>query len=299
MNSLKQFVKTVVARTPVAKDLLRLKGLEREVLQYKNEILQYKRQLNLIGDQCTTYEEYADALKEVVSKEGYNNSDLSAYIAKKTNAWLTETVSGPWRLGSDVLQTLFSALLVSTSRGSLRVMDFGGGCAVPAAILRDLTGPKFRFSWSVVELPTLVNAVDEAGFTHAKWHADIKTAVNDLGGIDLIHTSGTLQYLENPVGHLLSLNTEYVFFGRLAFHCGDRNVIGIQRSPIKDHGVQMPGDATEGYVEYPFTYMPLDDFEHILADAEYELVLDFAENSGMRPINDFKIVGGARLYRKR
>lgn len=295
MNAMKKVVKALAARLPIARDLLHLRGLEREILQYK-------RQLNLVGDQCTTYESYADAVKEVVSKEGYDNSDLSAYIATKTKAWLTNTESRPWSLSNDVLQTLFTVLLVLKRGESLRVMDFGGGCAVPAAILRDLVGPEFRFFWSVVELPTLVNAVEPVGLAYAKWHTDIKAALSDLGGIDLIHTSGTLQYLERPedvLKQLLRINSGYIFFGRLALNCGGHNVIGIQKSPIRDHGVQISGDATEGYVEYPFTYMPLDDFEGILAEAGYVLLLDFAENSGMRPINDFKIVGGARLYKKR
>ena len=292
MNLLKKVVKAVAARTPVARDLLRLRTL---TLQYEKEILQYRRQLNLIGDVCETYATYSDAVKDLVSEEGYDNSELADYIATKTKTWLAQAQTSPWHLGSDVLQSLFVALLVSNRVGSLRVLDLGGGCAIPPAILRTLVGREFPFSWNVVELPTLVNAVGSVGLDHAKWTSSTASAMADLGGVDLIHTSGTLQCLHNPrevLAQLLSLNVGHVFFGRVAFNAGGEDVIGIQRSPVRDHGVQVPGDITQGYVEYPFTYMPLDDFERILAEAGYELVLDFAESSGMRPINDFKIVGG-------
>ena len=234
--------------------------------------------------------------------KGYDNSELADYIATKTKTYLAHAKTSPWHLGSDVLQSLFVALLVSNRVGSLRVLDFGGGCAIPSAILRKLEGRELRFSWNVVELPTLVNAVGLIDLDHAKWTSDLTTAMADLGGVDLIHTSGTLQYLEKPreaLAQLLALNVGHVFFGRVALNAGGEDVIGIQRSPVRDHGVWMSGDIIQGYVEYPFTYMPEDDFERILADAGYELMLDFAESSGMRPINDFKIIGGARLYKKR
>lgn len=299
MNSLKKLVKAIAVRTPIAKDVLRLRRL---VQQYEKEIQQYKRQLNLIGDVCETYASYSDAVQDLDSVEGYDNSELAAYIATKTKKWLAHAQSSPWHLGSDVLQSIFVALLVSNRVGSLRVLDLGGGCAIPPAILRALVEPKFRFSWNVVELPSLVNAVGLVGLDYAKWWDNMANAAADLGEIDLIHTSGTLQCLENPreaLAQLLSLNAGHVFFGRVAFNAGGEDVIGIQRSAVRDHGVQIPADAAEGYVEYPFTYMPWDDFERILTEAGYVLLLDFAENSGMRPINDFKIVGGAQLYKKR
>lgn len=298
MNSLKRVVKAIAARIPVARDMLRLRAL---VQQYEKDILQYKRQLNLIGDVCETYASYSDAACHTVSAEGYDNPGLAAYVANKARAWLAQAHKQPWHLGSDVLQSLFVALLVSRRMGSLRVLDFGGGCALPPAILRELAGPGLRFAWSVVELPTLVNAVASAGLDHAKWWDDVSAAKADLGEIDLLHTSGTLQYLDDPraaLARLLLLNAGYIFFGRLAFNTGCEDVVGVQRSPVKDHGVQMPGDTADGYVEYPFTYIPQDDFERILVDAGYVLLLDFSENSGMRPINDFKIMGGARLYKK-
>lgn len=299
MNLLKRLAKYIAVRTPVAKEVLGLRG---QVQQYENEIQSYKRQLNLIGDVCKTYALYSDAVQDLASAEGYDNSELAVYIATKTQKWLTQAQSLPWHLGSDVLQSLFVALLVSNRVGSLRVLDLGGGCGIPPAILRALVEPKFRFSWNVVELPSLVNAVASVGLDYAKWWDNMANATGDLGEIDLIHTSGTLQCLENPreaLAQLLALNVSHVFFGRVAFHAGGEDVIGIQRSPVRDHGVQIPGDVAEGYVEYPFTYMPLYDFERILAEAGYVLLLDFAENSGMRPVNDFKIVGGARLYKKR
>lgn len=179
MNSLKKVVKAVAARTPIARDVLRMRTL---VQQYEKEILQYKRQLNLIGDVCQTYASYSVAVKNLVSEEGYDNSALATYIATKTKMWLAQTQTSPWHIGSDTLQSLFSALLVSNRVGSLRVLDLGGGCAIPSAILRAASAPGFRLSWNVVELPTLVNAAGSVGLGHAKWLDNIATAVADLGG---------------------------------------------------------------------------------------------------------------------
>lgn len=98
MNSLKKVAKAVAAKTPIARDVLRLRNL---VQQYEKEILQYKGQLNLIGDVCKRYASYSDAVKNLVSEERYDNSALATYMTTKTKVWLAQTQMSPWHIRSD------------------------------------------------------------------------------------------------------------------------------------------------------------------------------------------------------
>jgi putative methyltransferase (TIGR04325 family) len=147
----------------------------------------------------------------------------------------------------------------------------------------------------------MVKASDLLTIENVSFADEIDIAVQDLGGVDLVHTSGTLQYVKDPrdfLKRLLTLQAPYIFFGRTAFNDCDNDIIGIQRSKISDHGIQLENyPSPEGFVEYPFIYMPKNEFERALKLAGYTLLTKFDSISGMRPINNHKIIGGAFFYK--
>jgi putative methyltransferase (TIGR04325 family) len=194
-----------------------------------------------------------------------------------------------------------AALIAPERDRRLNVLDFGGGTAFQADHLRYIR-PTLNLNWTVVEVPTVVaesHTIDIPGLTFTD---DLDAAATKLGHIDLVHTSGTIQCVDDPRGwlrRLTAIGARHFFVGRASFHEGESDVIGVQRSRIVDHGIQVEvPEAPEGYVEYPFTYMAKADFDAIMAESGYSLVASFDSNSGSRSVNDFKIIGGAFLYRK-
>lgn len=110
--------------------------LESEVARLNNEVIRLKRELGLIGDQHRLYHCYADALAECETPEGYDAGLLSRYIVRKSKEFLRQLDGlSPVDVPDHVAQSLLVALLVAQQRNALRVIDFGGGCAVPVAIL--------------------------------------------------------------------------------------------------------------------------------------------------------------------
>jgi putative methyltransferase (TIGR04325 family) len=287
---------------PIRRMVERIESLEGQLASSAAEILRLKRMLNLVGDQHKLFHDYAAAFAECVTAEGYDDGDLSRYLVAKSAVALERAGTGPIEVSDHLAQSLLVTLAVAHKKKSLSVIDFGGGCAIPMLILKDLLGADVAAQWHVVELPSLVEAARERlAIPHVTFSASIEESVAQLGTVDLVHTAGTLQYVDDPrtwLSRLLAIRAAYLFVGRAAFHDGTADVIGIQHSRIRDHGMQIDiPDQPEGDIEYPFTYMPKADFDRLVAAAGYELVASFDSWSGFRPINEHRITGGAFFYR--
>jgi putative methyltransferase (TIGR04325 family) len=278
------------------------KRVQDELARAQDETMRFKRMLNLIGDEHKLFASYTDALSECSTRDGYDSEFLSRYIVEKSRLFLDQLGRPePICIPDHSAHTLLVALLVAQERDSLRVIDFGGACGIPVAILSRLLGISFTADWHVIELPSLVvKARERIAIPCVTFSDSLDRSVEQLGTVDLVHVAGTLQYVDDPrawLARLLALKAAYLFIGRAAFTDGDHDVIGIQRSRVRDHGVQMKmAEEPDGYIEYPFFYMRRCDFDEIVAAAGYHLIASFESSSGYRPINDHRITGGAFLY---
>lgn len=277
--------------------------LESELEANRFEVMRLKRQFNVIGDPYKLFGSYAEALAECGTPKGYDSSSLSRYLVDKSVIYLKQLpVSGAIHIGEHTALSFLVALFVAKSRGSLNVIDFGGG--VPPALLSHLLGDHFSAQWHIVEIPTLVEAAQgELNVPNVTFSSQLDVSVNQLGKVDLVHASGVLQYVDDPrswLERLLAIRAEFVFFNRCGFTEGEFDVIGIQRSPISDLGprVALPLEP-DGFMEIPFYYMRKREFDEIMVRANYKLIATFDSKSGFRPINDEPISGGAFLYRLR
>ena len=288
----------------LAKDKADLSAAQADLSAAHTEIVALKRQLNLIGDQHKLYTKFADALMDCYNPAGYDDAALSRYLVAKSSLFINQQADKrPIAFPDHLAHTILVALLVVQQQQSLRVIDFGGGCGIPFALLTKLCQGHVYADWRVVEVPTLTaDACRSIAIPSIRFSDDLEDSVANLGAVDLVHTAGTLQYVDDPrrwLRRLLAIKAEFVFFGRTAFATGDEDIIGIQKSRIRDHGVQVELDNTpDESVEYPFTYIPERDFKTIVAEHGYDLVATFDSASGFRPINDHRIIGGGYLYRR-
>jgi putative methyltransferase (TIGR04325 family) len=88
----------------------------------------------------------------------------------------------------------------------LNVIDFGGAAGAHYFTIRALLPSEYQLRWVVVETPAMAAggakhlANDELSFT-----AKLQEAEAKLGHIDLLHSSGTLQCLPDPIEQLRSM----------------------------------------------------------------------------------------------
>src|SRR5665647_1540419 len=125
--------------------------------------------------------------------EGYENPELVEVIFRKTKAFRP---TEPW----------------SEIDGAGTVLDFGGGCGIHYKMMQS---PSVR--WAVVETPAMVERASEIATDNLRFFASISDAAAWLGDIDVMHSSGALQYARDPAGALRELCSPML---RLCFGSG-------------------------------------------------------------------------------
>ncbi|MEK7818980.1 MAG: hypothetical protein AAB255_04210 [Bacteroidota bacterium] len=126
-------------------------------------------------------------------------------------------------------------------------------------------------------------------------------ARDKLGTIDLLHTSGTLQYVDNPTKYLsevLNCNAKWLLFNRLGMNRSNRDVLTIQSSMLSSNGIgELPEGYTDRLIKYPFTFLSETKLINQIQE-KYLLVAKFDDKSGIYEVKGEDIVGYGLLCKK-
>jgi putative methyltransferase (TIGR04325 family) len=208
------------------------------------------------------------------SLEGYESHRLVEVVHAKTKALSGRASNMP---GAE--RTMLGVLLAATRSPSrpLRVLDFGGACgfhymaSLPAGI---------RTQWAVVETPAMAARGELFQTDELRFFCDIDAACAWLGGIDLLHSSSTLQYVPEPsqtLTRLVGLSATVVLWSRMALTDGATSK-SLQTSRLAENGPgPMPAGFADALVIYPITRLSRAEF--IRAHDRYYLVAEFGEPS--------------------
>jgi putative methyltransferase (TIGR04325 family) len=141
--------------------------------------------------------------------------------------------------------------LLAVSISGDRVLDFGGAAGLHYVCARQAF-PDRQFRWAVVERPEMVRAAKKFANERLAFFSALEEAVEWLGPVDLLHSNGTLQYLDNPEDmqmRLLELRPSSVAWIRMAL--GPKRKIETQTAFLRDHG---PGQADTRVEDVSVTY---------------------------------------------
>ncbi|MTD96193.1 methyltransferase, TIGR04325 family [Hyphomicrobium sp. xq] len=210
------------------------------------------------------------------NETSYAAESLAEVVYRKTRALDRRSI--PNMPGAE--RTLLAASLAAARCAArpLRVIDLGGACGVHYAVAQLL---KFPLRWAVVESPAMATRAADLASDELNFFSDIRTANDWLGGVDLLFSSGTLQYMSKPIEALsltLSLSPPVVVWTRMALVEDGRSVTKTQKSWLSENGHgSMPPGLKDGMVSYPITKLPRSDF--LRAHADYELLVEFGAPS--------------------
>ena len=113
--------------------------------------------------------------REVI--EGYENDDLVETIFRKTVAY---NPAGKWPLVEN----------------ASAVLDFGGGAGIHYKAAQQQS-PDVR--WAVVETPAMVRKASVLATNRLRFFTEIDKAADWLGHIDLMHSDGAIQYVDDAI----------------------------------------------------------------------------------------------------
>lgn len=181
-------------------------------------------------------------------------------------------------------QSLLAVLLAwhrIDDRGRLKVIDFGGGCGIHYFIAKaGLRGDNVKIHWSVVETPALVRKARLMETDELHFFDNIVEAVRTMGGVDLLHSSGAIQYLPDPyesLDDIINAGASFLMLNRLVLSTGDKDVIKIQETMLSSNG---PGPLPIGFDDricrYPITYIQYDKLNKSIQN-HYQMRFNFNE----------------------
>ena len=178
------------------------------------------------------------------------------------------------------LRTLIGVGLANTG-STLRVLDFGGGGGYHYSLARAALGRDKRLSWNIVETAAMAREGQRIATTELKFFDNIHEAQKDLGSVDLVLTSGALQYCPDPIKFikaLADLRARHIFITRTPFGDSGDSLVSVQTSRLSENG---PGPLPPGFddkrVTYPITLISRRAAEEVLSE-RYRIVFSIQED---------------------
>jgi putative methyltransferase (TIGR04325 family) len=146
-------------------------------------------------------------LREVPARgSGFSGEKWLAMCERYLESVRTRGQSGSTIPGEVAGRHVLLPLVVACIRGAerIRVLDFGGGLAIDYVLLAQATGGSADAEFHIVESPALVDAGARlfASDRRVNFHAQLPAS---LDGLDLLHISTALQYVDDYPGLLASL----------------------------------------------------------------------------------------------
>ncbi len=198
------------------------------------------------------FQTYDDALASCGGK-GYVAEDLVNLVIEKNLAF-RDNLKSVRTIPVDSLKVMIGIGSISPTT-TFRVLDFGGAGGNHYSIVRTALGADRDIRWNVVETEPMVRAANKrlAG-DGLKFFESIEGAASDLEQVDLVFTSGALQYTPDPLvslSMLLEVKAKHLFITRTAFNTVEERTITLQTSRLSDNG---PGPLPLGFVDQEIQY---------------------------------------------
>jgi putative methyltransferase (TIGR04325 family) len=247
------------------------------------------------------YATYGEALADCTER-GYENVDIVNVVLEKTKRYRDSVFQKrePLHLSATSAYSLCSLLGFIESQ-EINVIDFGGACGAHYFLARAVLPSSCKLRWLVIETPEMaqrakaVLSTDELSFS-----SSLSDAAASVQRIDLLHTSGTLQYVDKPCDYLRTLvavSASHILINRLGLTKGNHDVITVQESWLSWNGPgPMPDGIPDRKVRYPYTFLRESTFYDAIRE-NYDIVMTFDDPSGTFPVDDEPIVGVGLLAR--
>lgn len=243
------------------------------------------------------YASYDEACKTITgygSIDGYEESDLINVIYLKTIRFRDAISSsyGPVLIDMGNIRTIL-ALSLAIKGDEFRVIDFGGACGAHYFSAKALYGEKVKFKWHVVETENMVNQGKSLQTDELNFYTDVDSARQDMGHVDMIFSSGALQYVRNPyqsLQKLLECDAKYIFLTRWGLSNSNKDLFTVQASTLSMNGIgPLPEGIKDKTLKYPVTIVRKEVVEDFFLTRHYRIEIQFNEDQGAYVVDGCQI----------
>lgn len=244
---------------------------------------------------------YAEA-QDACSGAGYEDGELVQTVFEKTRLIKDQMMNRELPLPDSAAQSLLAVLLSWRQGGrqkKTKVIDFGGACGAHYFQIRPFLPKDIQLDWVVVETPAMVEKAGSFETSELHFAASMREAQERLQDVDLLHSSGTLQYVPDPqmtLREFIACQPAAIFLNRLVLSASS-GMIMVQESRLSANG---PGPLPQGIKDrlcrYPVTYYPKQLLEDLISQS-HQIKLRFADTKTL--IGDREILVNTGLFAER
>jgi putative methyltransferase (TIGR04325 family) len=225
---------------------------------------------------------------------GYNDDDLARVIQYKATIPVDLENFAPEQATNSIMAVGIAATGV-TDR-PLNILDFGGGCGFH--YFQVVAATRMNLRWVIVETPTMAKRAGELAQGRYEVFTDIPAAAAALGRIDLVHASGSIQYVPDPLAtlqELANLRAKYLAIARFPVWARSR-IVALQSTNLLGQGLGPPPPGLpDRAIRYPTT---LENFHDVMKRlAEYETALIMKSPAGDYAVGDQNAPGITLILR--
>ena len=224
------------------------------------------------------YASYADAL--AACHGGYEDTQLIRTVYEKTRIYRDRLASQEPRVCDLNALRILGGLRLAVTKPDVTVLDFGGACGAHYFLASALLGDRVRFRWHVIETAPMVAVAQGLADGHVQFFESVLQATAGLETIDVVFSSGALQYVPDPYATLTELTqcgATALFLTRLGLTRQQTACITMQTSTLSTNGPgALPKGMPEGPVQYPLVIPSQEKVEEII-QRNYSLDIRFEE----------------------
>ena len=227
---------------------------------------------------------------------GYDDDLIAEVMAFKTSLPFASGMPAPEQALNSIVAVATAA--AETPSRPLCVLDFGGACGFHYLWVVATLGVPLR--WAIVETPTMATRAAKIAQGRFNVFTEIAEAARWLGRIDLVHASGVLQYMPDPITALqtlVDLRSHHIALARLPIW--DRApIVAIQDSFLAENGIgPLPPGVPDKQIRFPITFVNFADISRVLSHYTPTLVTD--SPSGTYNFRGVHVPGRNLIFRAR
>lgn len=214
----------------------------------------------------TSYLEALDSTKS----DGYQSDNLVDAVVQK-NIIYRDNLKFSRAIDIHSLRLMVGLGAINKWREELSVLDFGGGGGTQFFAARTVRGAEQSIKWGVVETNKMVESANKSlSGNGLSFFNNIEEARDELGKIDLVFASGSLQYTPDPLAaleKLIALKADHLYVTRTPFKDQNVTLFAVQQSRLSDNGPgPLPAGFDDGIIRYPVTFAPKREVEELIKD---------------------------------
>jgi putative methyltransferase (TIGR04325 family) len=227
------------------------------------------------------YSDYQTALQDC-ELGVYENEKLTHVVVEKNHIF-RNAVNEYGTLDLGAMRTL-AAVGFAKKTDELNVIDFGGAGGYHHTVAKLALGSDVKLRWNVVETPMMAKAAQRLSNSELNFFENIDEASRDLSRVDLVFTSGALQYCPKPIEvlkRLMDIGATHFVITRTAFTQEESSLTTIQYSNLSDNGPgPLPAAFKDSRISYPVVFEPLKMAETLIR-RQYEIKFHTLEDKGV------------------